>query len=312
MSATIPQLPNHALLEIRPGDEEAATAVQGWLGEYATSRDPVLREQIILAYLGLADRLANRYRHSRGSTPEDLRQTARAGLVAAIDRYDPAKASRSSPSRWPVWSASSNATCAIPAGGCTCPGRSRNERCGCAGRPTSCTSAGAAHPPPASWPSSWGWARRRSWRGWRLCPAARRCRWISRSATPTFDWATWWRRRKPGRSQKTCWPCLAWCRSAGAGARGHCPAVLPGPGPVRDRGPGRLLPDACLSVAAPGPGPDACPADATVTRPRCGDAGHMDGAGHPRDGAQRGPQAPRRGRLATSSLPCLLNYACAY
>ena len=93
MSATIPQLPNHAVLEIRPGDEEAETAVQGWLGEYAISRDPVLREQIILAYLGLADRLANRYRRSRGSTPEDLRQTARAGLVAAIDRYDPAKGS---------------------------------------------------------------------------------------------------------------------------------------------------------------------------------------------------------------------------
>ena len=28
--------------------------------------------------------------------------------------------------------------------------------------------------------------RRRSWRGWPPCPAARRCRWISRSATPTF------------------------------------------------------------------------------------------------------------------------------
>ena len=49
----------------------------------------VLREQIILAYLGLADRLASRYRHSRGTTPEDLIQTARAGLIAAIDRYDP-------------------------------------------------------------------------------------------------------------------------------------------------------------------------------------------------------------------------------
>jgi RNA polymerase sigma-B factor len=93
VSTTIPQLPNHALLEIRPGDEEAETAVQGWLGEYAISRDPVLRERITLAYLGLADRLAGRYRRSRGSTPEDLRQTARAGLVAAIDRYDPAKGS---------------------------------------------------------------------------------------------------------------------------------------------------------------------------------------------------------------------------
>jgi len=49
----------------------------------------VLRQRIILAYLGLADRLAGRYRHSRGSTPEDLTQTARAGLIAAIDRYDP-------------------------------------------------------------------------------------------------------------------------------------------------------------------------------------------------------------------------------
>jgi RNA polymerase sigma-B factor len=89
VSTTIPHLSNHAVLEVLPGDEDAATAVEGWLGEYATSRDPALRQRIILAYLGLADRLAGRYRHSRGSTPEDLRQTARAGLIAAIDRYDP-------------------------------------------------------------------------------------------------------------------------------------------------------------------------------------------------------------------------------
>ena len=90
MSTIIPQLPNHAVLDVRPGDEDAATAVEGWLREYATSRDPVLRQRIILAYLGLADRLAGRYDHSRGSTPEDLTQTARAGLIAAVDRYDPA------------------------------------------------------------------------------------------------------------------------------------------------------------------------------------------------------------------------------
>ena len=89
MSATIPQLPNPAVLDVRPGDEAAATEVDAWLQTYASSRDPRLREQIILAYLGLADRLAGRYRHSRGSTPEDLIQTARAGLIAAIDRYDP-------------------------------------------------------------------------------------------------------------------------------------------------------------------------------------------------------------------------------
>ena len=86
MSATLPLLASDAVLDVRPGDENAATEVEGWLQDYAISRDPQLRERIILAYLGLADRLASRYRRSRGVTPEDLTQTARAGLIAAIDR----------------------------------------------------------------------------------------------------------------------------------------------------------------------------------------------------------------------------------
>jgi RNA polymerase sigma-B factor len=89
VSTTIPQLADHAALDVRPGDESAATTGEVWLQAYATSRDPALRQQIILAYLGLADRLAGRYRHSRGTTPQDLSQTARAGLIGAIDRYDP-------------------------------------------------------------------------------------------------------------------------------------------------------------------------------------------------------------------------------
>ena len=89
MSTTIPQLSNDAVLDVRPGDQDAATEVEGWLQAYATSRDPQLRQRIILAYLGLAERLASRFRHSRGTSPEDLVQTARAGLIAAIDRYDP-------------------------------------------------------------------------------------------------------------------------------------------------------------------------------------------------------------------------------
>jgi RNA polymerase sigma-B factor len=89
VSATLPQLPNDAVRDVRPGDQEAATRVERWLQDYAISRDPQLRERIILAYLGLADRLASRYRRSRGVTPEDLTQTARAGLIAAVDRYDP-------------------------------------------------------------------------------------------------------------------------------------------------------------------------------------------------------------------------------
>jgi RNA polymerase sigma-B factor len=78
-------------LEVRPGDQTAASTVEGWLQAYAITRDPRLREQIVLAYLGLADRLAGRYRHSRGTSPEDLVQTARAGLIAAVDRYDPGR-----------------------------------------------------------------------------------------------------------------------------------------------------------------------------------------------------------------------------
>jgi RNA polymerase sigma-B factor len=91
VSTTIPQLPDHAVIQVRPGDQAAATQVEAWLQAYAASRNPELRERIILAYLGLADRLASRYRTSRGTSPEDLVQTARAGLIAAIDRYDPAK-----------------------------------------------------------------------------------------------------------------------------------------------------------------------------------------------------------------------------
>jgi RNA polymerase sigma factor (sigma-70 family) len=89
VSATLPLLASDAVLDVRPGDQNAATEVEGWLQDYAISRDPQLRERIILAYLGLADRLASRYRQSRGVTPEDLAQTARAGLIAAVDRYEP-------------------------------------------------------------------------------------------------------------------------------------------------------------------------------------------------------------------------------
>jgi RNA polymerase sigma-B factor len=89
VSTTISHLPDHAVVDVRPGDRDAATEVEAWLHAYATSRDPKLRDRIILAYLGRADRVAGRYRHSRGTTPEDLRQTARAGLIAAVDRYDP-------------------------------------------------------------------------------------------------------------------------------------------------------------------------------------------------------------------------------
>jgi len=78
-----------AVNDVLPGDNLAVDRVEGWFRQYAATRDPGIREQIIVAYLGLADRLAERYRASRGASPEDLRQTARVGLVAAVDRYNP-------------------------------------------------------------------------------------------------------------------------------------------------------------------------------------------------------------------------------
>ncbi|MBQ0852349.1 RNA polymerase sigma factor SigF [Streptomyces sp. NPDC057621] len=47
-----------------------------------------LRDQIIEAWLPMAERLAGRFR-SRGENFEDLRQVAALGLVKAVDRYDP-------------------------------------------------------------------------------------------------------------------------------------------------------------------------------------------------------------------------------
>ena len=82
------------VLDVRPGDEEAVAEVEQWFGDYRASGDPAVRERIILAHLGLADRLAARFgsRGNHGVACEDLVQAARVGLVGAVDRYDPERA----------------------------------------------------------------------------------------------------------------------------------------------------------------------------------------------------------------------------
>lgn len=77
--------------DVKPDDIDGRQRVDGWLHDYADSRDPQLRERILRAYLGMADRLAERFRRSRNTNIEDLRQTARLGLLIAIDRFDPAR-----------------------------------------------------------------------------------------------------------------------------------------------------------------------------------------------------------------------------
>ncbi|MFF2655257.1 RNA polymerase sigma factor SigF [Streptomyces sp. NPDC058045] len=49
-----------------------------------------LRDQVVEAWLPMADRLAGRFR-GRGEAYDDLRQVAALGLVKAVDRYDPAR-----------------------------------------------------------------------------------------------------------------------------------------------------------------------------------------------------------------------------
>jgi len=90
-TATVWPSDDDQVAPVLPRDDAGIERVEQWLQAFAVSRDPALREQIVLAYLGLADRLAQRYRSSRGTTREDLTQTARAALVAAVDRYIPTR-----------------------------------------------------------------------------------------------------------------------------------------------------------------------------------------------------------------------------
>ena len=62
--------------------------VEAWLAEFAVTRDPELRDRIVLAHLGLAERLARRFHERPLVAREDLQQTARLALVAAVNRYD--------------------------------------------------------------------------------------------------------------------------------------------------------------------------------------------------------------------------------
>ena len=60
---------NRAVNDVLPGDEQAVNRVEALFRQYADTGDAAVREQIIVSYLGLADRLAERYRGSRGARP---------------------------------------------------------------------------------------------------------------------------------------------------------------------------------------------------------------------------------------------------
>lgn len=69
------------------GAESPHTPRESWV-EFASTREPSLREKLITENLGLARRLAHRFAH-RGQSYDDLSQVASIALIKAVDRFDP-------------------------------------------------------------------------------------------------------------------------------------------------------------------------------------------------------------------------------
>jgi RNA polymerase sigma-B factor len=58
--------------------------------EFAATRDPDLRDQLVESHLGLAHQLARRFAN-RGESHDDLVQVASVALIHAVDRFDPGR-----------------------------------------------------------------------------------------------------------------------------------------------------------------------------------------------------------------------------
>jgi RNA polymerase sigma-B factor len=73
-----------------PGPREHLTDEAELWRRFTRTRDPAIREELVNRNLGLAKRLARRYRGASESF-DDLLQVASLALVNAVDRYDPAR-----------------------------------------------------------------------------------------------------------------------------------------------------------------------------------------------------------------------------
>jgi len=71
-------------------DRSDKSALNQTFVDFATNRDPGLRDQLIEAHLGLAEYLARRFAN-RGEPLDDLVQVASLGLVKAVERFDPGR-----------------------------------------------------------------------------------------------------------------------------------------------------------------------------------------------------------------------------
>ncbi|MFI2200336.1 RNA polymerase sigma factor SigF [Streptomyces sp. NPDC020192] len=85
-------MPTHTSAQHHPHDDAPDTeqAFRRLVALPTGSQRDALREELVEAWLPMAERIAGRFR-SRGESFEDLRQVAALGLVKAIDRYDPGR-----------------------------------------------------------------------------------------------------------------------------------------------------------------------------------------------------------------------------
>ncbi|MGW7254401.1 RNA polymerase sigma factor SigF [Streptomyces sp. NPDC054834] len=83
-------MPNRASTKRHPHDDapDTADAFRRLTALPPGAERDALRDEIVEAWLPMAERIAGRFR-SRGESYEDLRQVAALGLVKAVDRYDP-------------------------------------------------------------------------------------------------------------------------------------------------------------------------------------------------------------------------------
>jgi RNA polymerase sigma-B factor len=67
--------------------------VEQLFAEYLRTRDPQIRDRLVLMHLSLARRLASKFVH-RGEPLEDLAQVASIGLIHAVDRFEPERGTK--------------------------------------------------------------------------------------------------------------------------------------------------------------------------------------------------------------------------
>jgi hydroxymethylglutaryl-CoA lyase len=94
-----------------------------WFREYAETADPASASRSSCPTSAWPTGWPSATGPAAGLTPRTCARRPGSAWSRPSTATTPTTATRSSPTPWPAWSARSSATCATPAGGCTCRGR---------------------------------------------------------------------------------------------------------------------------------------------------------------------------------------------